>query len=431
MPSSTQRAASREPAWPADAVERWPLERIHESPRNPRTHSEEQIAQVADSMREFGWTMPVLVDETGELIAGHGRVRAARLLGFTDAPVMIARGWSETQIRAYRIADNKLALNAGWDEELLRIEFGALSEVGFDLSLTGFDSRELDDLLGPDGDAEGADDDDAPACPELPVSVPGDVWVCGPHRVMCGDALNGAQMAKLMDGEPATLVVTDPPYNVAYEGKTSERLTIVNDAMSEKAFRAFLLAAFENMMAHCIAGAPAYVFHADTQGANFRRAFTEAGWYLAQCAVWVKPVFVMGRQDYHWQHEPVLYGWKPGAAHRWYADRSQSTTWAFDRPSRSEVHPTMKPVALLEYLLTNSSQRGDVVLDAFGGSGSTLIACARMKRAARLMELDPRYCDVIVRRWQEFSGERAIREADGASFDSPVEAGVGRQAATL
>ena len=384
---------------------------------NARTHSPAQVALLVASLREFGFTNPVLIDDHDRVIAGHGRLAAAKAAGLAEVPCVVLAHLTEAQRRAYILADNQLAERAGWDRGLLAFELGALRDDAFDLALTGFDTSELERLIGAEGLPGLADEDDAPACPEAPVSRPGDVWLCGPHRVMCGDALDAGHMARLMMDGTAALVLTDPPYNVDYAGKGRPRLKIVNDAMPGGAFYGFLLGTFAMMLAHTAQGAPAYVFHGDTEGTNFRRAFVDAGWRLAQCGVWVKPAFVMGHHDYHWQHEAVLYGWKPGAAHRWYGDRRQSTVWAFERPSRSDLHPTMKPVALLAYLVMNSSQAGEVVLDPFGGSGSTLIACAQTGRAARLMEIDPRYCDVIVKRWQDWSGQDALREADAASFD--------------
>lgn len=392
---------------------------------NARTHSPAQVALLVASLREFGFTNPVLIDEHDRVIAGHGRLIAAKASGMAEVPCVVLSHLTDAQRRAYILADNQLAERAGWDRELLALELGALRDEGFDLALTGFDASELERLLGPCGLPGLTGEDDAPAYPgpaDTPVSQRGDVWQCGPHRVMCGDALDALDMARLMLDRIAALVLTDPPYNVDYEGKTRQRLKIVNDAMAGAAFLAFLRDAFAQMLGHAVPGAAAYVFHADTEGLNFRRAFTEAGWRLAQCGVWVKPGFVLGRHDYHWRHEPVLYGWRPGAAHRWYGDRCQSTVWTFERPARSEEHPTMKPVALLSYLMMNSSQAGDVVLDPFSGSGSTLIACVQTGRVGRLMEIDARYCDVIVRRWEAFSGERATREADGAAFGAAAMA---------
>ncbi len=384
--------------------------------KNSRTHSEEQVGQIAASIKEWGWTTPILVDESNGVIAGHGRLLAARKLGMASVPVIVAGGWSDHQKRAYVIADNKLALNAGWDEKLLALELGELKDGGFGIDLIGFDIDDLGDLLEPEAVSGLVDDDKAPEVGAVAVSQPGDIWVMGNHRLMCGDSTSITDVERLMDGYKADLIITDPPYNVAYEGGTAEKLTIQNDSMSADAFYQFLLAAYGAMFAVSKDGAGLYVFHADSEGMNFRKAMVEAGFKLAQCCVWVKQQFVMGRQDYHWQHEPVLYGWKPTGAHRWYTDRKQSTVWNFDRPQRNDVHPTMKPVALIEYPLCNSSRGGDVVLDLFGGSGSTLIACEKNSRSARLMELDPKYCDVIIKRWQEFSGGTATLVETGRAF---------------
>lgn len=409
-----------------------PIDALIPYARNSRTHSDSQVAQIAASLDEFGMVGAIVVRD-GVIAKGHGTLAAVRKLyaagkrlypppgraqgaePFPDGtvPVLDASGWTDAQFRAFVIADNKLAEAAGWDEELLRLELGDLQGMGFDLELIGFDAVELGSLLEPDPKAGLTDDDAAPELQATPVSQPGDVWRLGPHRVMCGDSLSLDHVAQLMDGHKADLIVTDPPYNVAYQGGTADKLTIQNDSMSDEAFYRFLLDAYTAMFASAKDGAGIYVFHADSEGTNFRKALTDAGFKLAQCCVWVKQSLVLGRQDYHWQHEPVLYGWKPTGAHRWYSDRKQSTVWNFDRPSRNDVHPTMKPVALIEYPITNSSRGGDLVLDLFGGSGSTLIACEKTGRHARLMELDPRYCDVIVRRWQDFTGQQArLGESD-------------------
>ncbi len=395
--------------------------------RNSRTHSDSQVAQIAASLDEFGMVGAIVVRD-GVIAKGHGTLAAVRKLYAAGkrlyplpgrvqgaepypegtAPVLDASGWTEAQFRAYVIADNKLAEAAGWDDELLRIELGELQDMGFDMELLGFDAVELGGLLEPTAKTGLTDDDQTPEPPAVPVSQLGDVWRLGDHRVMCGDSVSLDDVARLMDGYKADLIVTDPPYNVAYEGGTADKLTIQNDSMSAEAFYRFLLDAYMAMFSVAKDGAGLYVFHADSEGVNFRKAMTDAGFKLAQCCVWVKQSLVMGRQDYHWQHEPVLYGWKPTGPHRWYSDRKQTTVWHFDRPSRNDVHPTMKPVALIEYPITNSSRGGDVVLDLFGGGGSTLIACEKTGRHARLMELDPRYCDVIVRRWQDFTGGAAL-----------------------
>jgi len=400
------------------SIERIAVDALVPYARNSRTHSPEQIAQVAASIREFGFTNPVLIDGEGGIIAGHGRVMAARSLGLSEVPCIRIGHLSEAQKRAYVIADNKLALNAGWDDELLAVELRELDDLGFDLALTGFDSNELDELLADlDGEGDGATDADAvPEARPNPISKPGDVWVLGRHRVMCGDSTSIDQAGVLMGVGLADLLITDPPYNVAYEGKTQDALTIQNDAMLDANFRQFLCDCYATADAFMRPGAVFYVWHADSEGLNFRAAAGEVGWRVRQCLIWNKNSLVLGRQDYHWKHEPCLYGWKEGAAHYWGSDRSQTTVLDFSRRIRNGEHPTMKPVDLIEYQVKNSSKRGDTVLDLFGGSGSTLIACEKAARSARLMELDPRYVDVIVRRWQDFTGQRAIHAETGEEF---------------
>jgi len=400
--------------------------------RNSRTHSDAQVAQIAASVREFGWTNPVLVDGENGIIAGHGRILAARKLGMEEVPCIELAGLSDTQRRAYIIADNKLALNAGWDDELLAIEFAELADAGFDNLLTGFTQDEID-ALTPEQIPEGLTDEDA--VPELqaePVSKLGDVWLLGKHRVMCGDSTSIDSVEALMAGGLADQLITDPPYNVALgmnetpaEAKKRNRrtdgLTVMNDEMSDDDFRQFLRDAFVAADAVMKEGAVFYIWHADSEGYNFRGACKDIGWKVRQCLIWKKSSLVMGRQDYHWKHEPCLYGWKEGSGHLWAADRKQTTILEFDKPSRNGVHPTMKPVDLIEYQVLNNTKGSDVVLDLFGGGGSTLIACEKTGRHARLMELDPKYVDVIVRRWQEFTGKQATHEATGATF-AEVEA---------
>ena len=402
---------------PADKVERWSIDRLVPYARNARTHSDEQVAQIAASIKEWGWTTPVLADPTGQIIAGHGRVMAARKLGLTEVPVMVADGWTDAQKRAYVLADNKLALNAGWDEELLALELSELQDLGADLGLIGFDDDELAKLMKAGGTEGLTDPDEAPEVAEFAVTQPGEIWLMGPHRLLCGDAtmLNDAE--KLMDGYKADLIVTDPPYNVAYEGGTKDKLKIKNDDMDDESFYQFLLSAYTNYFAVAKDGCGIYVFHADSEGTNFRKAMKDSGFKLAQCCIWVKQSLVLGRQDYQWQHEPVLYGWREGGKHKWYSDRKQTTVWRFDKPTRNDVHPTMKPVDLIAYPIENSSRGGDIVVDFFGGSGSTLIACERTGRVSRTMELDPKYCDVIVKRWQDFTGQKATLSGDGRTFD--------------
>ncbi len=374
--------------------------------KNSRTHSDAQVAQIAASIKEFGWTNPILVDGTKGIIAGHGRLMAARKLGLNKVPVIELKDMTESQKKAYVIADNQLAMNAGWDIDLLKIEVADLDEEGFDLELLGFDSKMLDSLLAPEV-TEGLTDEDAvPEVPKEPKTKLGDVYILGNHRLMCGDSTNIEAVENLTDGL-VDILVTDPPYNVAYEGKTKEALTIQNDSMGDDAFRQFLRDAFVAADAVMKQGAVFYIWHADSEGYNFRGACKDAGWKVRQCLIWAKDSMVMGRQDYHWKHEPCLYGWKEGASHLWAADRKQTTIIECKRPRVNDIHPTMKPVELMEYQILNNTKGQDVVLDLFGGSGSTLIACEKTGRKARLMELDPKYCDVIVKRWEDFTGKKA------------------------
>ena len=401
---------------PADKVEQWPIDKLIPYAKNSRTHSEEQVAQIAASIKEWGFTTAVLVDESGSIIAGHGRLMAARKLGLTSLPVMVAKDWTDAQKRAYVIADNKLALNAGWDNDLLALELGELGDLGFDLELTGFTDEEIKALMPVDVTEGLTDPDDAPPLPDNPVTRPGDVWVMGKHRLLCGDSTSVDDLAKLCENQAVDMWLTDPPYNVAYEGGTKEKLTIQNDSMGDDQFRQFLRDAYTAADTVMKAGAVFYIWHADSEGYNFRGAAKDAGWTVRQCLIWKKSSLVLGRQDYQWQHEPCLYGWKEGAGHLWASDRKQTTILEFDKPSRNGEHPTMKPVALFEYQLLNNTKGGDIVLDSFGGSGTTLIAAEKNGRVARLMELDPKYCDVIVKRWQDFTGKIATHAETGEPF---------------
>ena len=407
-----------------------PIESVIPYPNNPRKN-EDAVAAVAGSIKEYGWQQPIVVDREMVVVVGDTRLKAARKLGLAEVPVHVADHLSPAQCKAYRLMDNRSSENAEWDLDRLLLEIRDLQAAQFSLDLTGFGDKELGRLFasesgpGGAGPADDAPADDAPPLPQAAVTQPGDVYVLGAHRLLCGDATSLRDVARVMDGQRADLVFTDPPYNVDYTGKTSDALKIANDVMSARDFRAFLLAAFQVMISNAKTGAPIYICHADTEGFNFRGAMTEAGWLLKQCLVWIKDSFVMGRQDYHWRHEPILYGWKPGAAHRWWADRTQDTVWEVPRPKRSEEHPTMKPVALVARALHNSSRKGDLVLDTFGGSGTTLIACEAEGRVCRMVELDPRYCDVIVSRWETFAGKKAERiNGDNAGNDSGEQAAV-------
>ena len=374
--------------------------------KNSRTHDDAQVAQIAASIKEFGWTNPILVDGDKGIIAGHGRLMAARKLGLTKVPVIELKDMTEAQKKAYVIADNKLAMNAGWDMDFLKLELQDLEDADFDLSLTGFDDKELDQLLAPPIEEGLTDEDAVPEVPEEPKTKLGDIYILGNHRLMCGDSCNIESVEKLTDGL-VDILVTDPPYNVAYEGKTKDALTIQNDSMGDEQFRQFLRDAFVAADTVMKQGAVFYIWHADSEGYNFRGACKDAGWKVRQCLIWQKDSMVMGRQDYHWKHEPCLYGWKDGAGHLWASDRKQTTLIECKRPKRNDIHPTMKPVELMEYQILNNTKGQDIVLDLFGGSGSTLIAAEKTGRKARLMELDPKYCDVIVKRWEEFTGKKA------------------------
>jgi site-specific DNA-methyltransferase (adenine-specific) len=375
--------------------------------KNSRTHSDQQVAQIAASIKEFGFRNPILVDKF-TLIAGHGRLLAAQKLGLDKVPTIDCSDMTESQKKAYVIADNKLAMNAGWDTAMLTIEMQELQEEGFDLDLLGFDDKELNALLEPETKEGLTDEDAVPEIPKEATTKLGDVYILGKHRLMCGDSTSITDMEKLVDGQPVDMCLTDPPYNVAYEGGTKEKLTIQNDSMEDGQFRQFLRDAFVAADTVMKAGAVFYIWHADSEGYNFRGACHDTGWKVRQCLIWKKSSLVMGRQDYHWIHEPCLYGWKDGASHLWSADRKQTTILEFNKPTRNGEHPTMKPVELFEYQMLNNTKGGDIVLDSFGGSGTTLIAAEKHGRYARIMELDPKYCDVIVKRWEDFTGEKAV-----------------------
>ncbi|KZL21949.1 site-specific DNA-methyltransferase [Pseudovibrio sp. Ad37] len=440
-------------------VEMMPIAALVPYVHNARTHPDWQITQIASSIAEFGFTNPILVGADNNIIAGHGRLLAAQLLKLAEVPVIRLTHLSEVQRRALVIADNRIAENAGWDEALLREELAALCDDSFDLDVLGFSDEELGKLLvfgGEDTPPPPLGDEDHVPSPEpVHASVPGSIWLLGEHRLMCGDSTSSDQMGMLCDGALIDAVWTDPPYNVNYEGVAGK---IENDNLSKDAFRKFLLDAFSSTASVMRGGAPIYVAHSETEGVSFRRAFVQAGFKLSSCLIWVKPALVIGHADYQWRHEPILYGWKLGASHSWYGGRTNTTVFEadgkflrvmpdgslqidlgdqvvivegkhmtmrsvdstvihHDKPVKSPEHPTMKPVSLIQQMLENSTEHGDLVLDPFGGSGSTLIACQKLGRKARLMELDPKFCDVIVTRWQEYTGRQATLAGDGRSFD--------------
>lgn len=423
------------------------VDTLTEYSENSKIHSEEQVAQVAASIEEFGFTNPLLVDADGILIAGHGRLLAAKKLGMDQVPVIELDHLTDAQRRAYVIADNKLAENSSWDEAALAREIAALQDADYNLDVLGFDDKDLAAVLVDEVLVGLTDQDNVPEVPDdnQAVSQSGDLWLLGGHRLLCGDSTSVDDVSRLMDGELADLVWTDPPYNVDYKGKCGVGKTIKNDSMDDSHFYNFLLNAFSAAHANTRAGGGIYIAHAHTEARNFQGAMVDSGFLLKQCLVWVKNAMVMGRQDYQWKHEPILYGWKSGAAHSWYGEFNKTTVIdnetdpqymsqielvaavnmyrehiadtviRVDKPTRSVDHPTMKPVDLVVKMIKNSSKLGGIVLDLFGGSGTTLIAAEKTRRRSRLIELDPVYCDVIVLRWQEFTGQDAAL-SDGRLF---------------
>ena len=400
--------------WLADKIEQWPTAKLVPYARNARTHSDAQVAQIAASIAEFGFTNPILAGSDGVIVAGHGRLAAAQKLGLDAVPVVVLDHLTPTQRRALVIADNRIAENAGWDEELLRIELEGLQDECFDLDLIGFDADALAELLAADEPVnEGQSDEDAvPEVGETPVSRPGDVWQLGPHRLLCGDATLAESYEALLDGKAVDMVFTDPPYNVNYANSAKDKLrgkdrAILNDNLGD-GFYDFLLAALTPTVAHCRGGI--YVAMSSSELDVLQSAFRAAGGKWSTFIIWAKNTFTLGRADYQRQYEPILYGWPEGAQRHWCGDRDQGDVWQIKKPQKNDLHPTMKPVELVERAIRNSSRPGNVVLDPFGGSGTTLIAAEKSGRVARLIELDPKYVDVIVRRWEDFTGKQAIRE---------------------
>ena len=387
--------------------------------RNARTHSEAQVSQIAASIREFGFLSPILVAEDNTILAGHGRLAAALKLGLKKVPCVKENHLTETQKRAYIIADNKLSLNAGWDSELLAVELSELEGADFNLDLLGFDEAELSSIFDADKDVNEDDFDVEKELEEPCFSKTGDVWTLGRHRIICGDATKLETYKTLLENTKVNLVVTDPPYNVNYEGAAGK---IKNDNMENDKFYQFLFNSFVNMEQAMADDASIYVFHADTEGLNFRKAFQDAGFYLSGCCIWKKPSLVLGRSPYQWQHEPCLYGWKKKGKHKWYAGRKETSVWEFEKPKKNADHPTMKPIALLAYPIKNSSMTNSLVLDPFAGSGSTLIACEQTGRVCYAIELDEKYCDVIVKRYIEQVGnDKSVKVLRGGKEYSFTE----------
>jgi len=389
-----------------------PVDSLIPYARNARTHSEEQIAQIAASIREFGWTNPILTDGDKGVIAGHGRLAAARKLELTEVPVIELGHLTPEQKKAYILADNRIALNSGWDEELLKLELQELQGVDFDLDLLGFGDEEIERLLNGDDAGGGLTEDDAiPEAPVDPVSRPGDLWILGNHRLLCGDSTVLTDVERLMDGQLADMAFTDPPYNVDYGNNAKDKMRgkdrrILNDALGE-GFYQFLYDACVNLLLVTKGGC--YVAMSSSELHTLQKAWLDAGGKWSTFIIWAKNTFTLGRADYQRQYEPILYGWKQGSDHFWCGDRDQSDIWNYNKPRVNDLHPTMKPVELVERAIKNSSKTRDIVLDLFGGSGTTLIACEKNNRQARLMELDPKFVDVIVKRWEDYTGKKAER----------------------
>ena len=388
--------------------------------RNSRTHSDEQVAQICASIKEFGWTNPILIDEDDGIIAGHGRLLAAQRLSEKQVPTIRLEGLTEAQKKAYVIADNKLALNAGWNEEMLAIEMEDLNNMDFDLSLLGFSDDEINNIIYQE-DQEGlVDDDEVPEVEENPISQKGNVWLLGEHKVISGSSIEAADVQKLMQTDKVDMMFTDPPYNVDYGGSKNPKYiqrSIKNDKMPEEHFKEFLYNFIEVSKNHTKAGAPYYIAYGERNALQFLSSFKKAGLAHSCNIIWKKQTLVLGRSDYHYIHEPIFYGWIDGQTHIYYGDRKQTSVWEVDRPTKSELHPTMKPVELVLKAIHNSSKAGDIVYDPFGGSGSTLIAAEKSGRAARIVELDNKYVDVIVKRWQQYTGKQAILDGDGRTFE--------------
>jgi DNA modification methylase len=400
----------------------WPVDKLIPYARNARTHSDEQVAQIAASIAEFGWTNPILAGSDGIIIAGHARLQAARKLGMTEVPVIVLDHLNETQRRALILADNKLALNAGWDEEMLRVELKALDEADFQLDVVGFSDDELQSLLAEfetEPVAGLTEDDAVPEMQGAVVTVPGDLWVLGEHRLFCGDATQIDSIEKVLAGGLADMVFCDPPYNVNYGATMKDKLRgkthrkIANDNLGAD-FERFLYDACVNILA--VTKGAVYICMSSSELHTLEKAFREAGGHWSTFVIWAKNTFTMGRSDYQRQYEPILYGWKEGTDHFWCGARDQGDVWFVKKPVANDLHPTMKPVELVERAVRNSSKGRDTVLDPFGGSGTTLIACEKAGRQARVIELEPKYCDVIIRRWEEFTGRQATLDGDGRTF---------------
>ena len=395
-----------------------PIDSIQPYEFNPREHEEFQVDQIAASIKEFGFTNPILIDEEYNLIAGHGRLYAATKLELAELPAMILTNLTQTQKQALVIADNQLAMNSQWNFELLNQEIEKLKADDFNIDLLGFDDDFMSDLAEMEMvvDEGLTDEDSVPEPPAQPVTKLGDIWLLGDHRLMCGDSTSIDEVERLMDGNKADMWITDPPYNVGYTGGTKDKMTIQNDDMDDSSFRQFLIDSYSAADAVMRSGAVFYIWHAIMETINFMGAAKDVGWKVRQILIWNKGSLSMGRFDYHWKHEPCLYGWKEGASHLWCSDRKQSTVLEFAKPNVNDLHPTMKPVELIEYQIRNNTKIKNHVLDSFCGSGTTLIASQKTNRKCYGMELDPKYCDVIINRWQDYTGSKATLESSGESY---------------
>lgn len=367
--------------------------------KNAKKHDNRQINNVAESIKQYGFVQPIVIDRDGVIVIGHCRALAAKKLGMQEVPCVCVDDLTPEQVNALRIVDNK-SNESDWDYDLLADELAELDLSDFDFDFGIDDEEEETEIV----------EDEVPEVDDYaePIAKLGDIWQLGRHRLMCGDSTSIEDVEKLMGGQLADMLLTDPPYNVAYEGKTKDRLTIQNDSMDNDSFRQFLRDAFSSADAVMKQGAVFYIWHADSEGYNFRGACFDIGWKVRQCLIWNKNSMVMGRQDYQWKHEPCLYGWKDGASHLWASDRKQTTVIDYQKPNASKIHPTMKPVGLFDYQIKNNTKGGDIVLDLFNGSGTTIMACEQNGRVARCMELDPRYVDACVKRWENFTGEKAV-----------------------
>jgi len=397
-------------------IEQWPIDRPIPYARNARKISDKAVDKIAASIKEFGWQQPIVVDRDGVIIAGHTRLQAARKLQLTAVPVHVAKDLTQGQVKAYRLMDNRSHQETEWDFDLLGPEIADLQAMSVDLALTGFDATEIDKLLEPEPVLGLTDEDDAPEVAENPVSQPGDLWILGNHRLMCGDSVVLTDVERLMAGAKADLVFTDPPYNVDYTGYTKEKLKIQSDKMTTEEFVAFLQGAFASYRVLIKPGASMYVCHPSSFQREFQNAIESAGFSVRAQIIWAKNTFAWGFGRYKFQHEPIFYCHVEGESDAWYGDKTQSTLWQEKKPAANRLHPTMKPVELIERALRNSSKAGDRVVDLFGGSGSTMIACEKTGRESSLMELDPKYADVIIKRWQDFTGKKAIHAESGKEF---------------